>query len=185
MYIVQIPQTLITSQVEQKKYLIWSDYSITLSESINNDQSLTLLLHYCKTQICELRLCGQTKLALYLQLQDRLCSHITYNQAVIWCSYLLLYLIIHVLCAKAVFTPAEEHLSNLQDWLWLSFMCRLLVKLQRKHYAGILKNLRGFVAETWIIISVVRGKCTWLAVVFQLKLTQCNDFKHKMKQWLT
>lgn len=34
------------------------------------------------TEICELRLCGQTMPALYLQLEDCLCSHITYNQVV-------------------------------------------------------------------------------------------------------
>lgn len=34
----------------------------------------------------------------------------------------------------------------------------LLGKLQRKHFTGILKNCNGFLAETWIIISVIRMK---------------------------
>ena len=34
-------------------------------------------------------------------------------------------------------------------------------KLQRKHYTGILRRFRVLLAETWIIISVIRGICTW------------------------
>lgn len=54
--------------------------------------------------------------------------------------------------------PAEEHLSfaiSKADCALVSGnMYRLLSKLQRRHYTGILKNF-SFLAETWIIIRVI------------------------------
>lgn len=94
---VQISLTWITSQTEQEK--IPSGYS-TLSESLNTEQSLKLLLHCCASEICDLGLCGQTKLALSSRLKDPLCSHITYNHVVIRCRYPFLYPIIPFLCVK-------------------------------------------------------------------------------------
>lgn len=53
---------------------------------------------------------------------------------------------------------AEKHLSfaiSKADCALVSGnMYRLLSKLQRRHYNGILKNF-SFLAETWIIIRVI------------------------------
>lgn len=42
----------------------------------------------------------------------------------------------------------------------------LLGELQRKHYFGI--STFSFLTETRVIISVIRGSCTWLVIIIHL-----------------
>ena len=114
--------TWITSQTEQN-IKVASPHVLRVL-TLN---SLKLLEHHYLTGICDLRLYGQTKLALCSQPSDPLCSHITYNQVVIRCRHPpLLYPIIPFLCVEAERGGLNAgwgtfELLNLQDWLSLGF----------------------------------------------------------------
>lgn len=82
-------RTWITSQTEQNIKVVSPRFLRVLTPN-----GLKLLEYHYLTEICDLRLCGQTKLALCSHPSDPLCSHITYNQVVIRCRYPLLYPVI-------------------------------------------------------------------------------------------